>query len=307
MKKFTIILVIATFNFDLLTLNCIAQPNGDFEDWGITANYERPDSWQTLNILSLFSPPNPLSAFKATGVDKHSGNYALKIKTIYINNNPAPQQIPDTLGYVFTGKVILSPPSIRFGIAYTGRPQTLEFWAKYFPVGDDLGGAVIILRKWNGISSDTIAEGNIKITDTVAAYTLFQSDLTYRSVESPDTLIIVLASSYKQSKARVGSVIYIDDVALTGWVGINEPQNCISEKIKIFPNPAKEEVTILSLTEEADNIRLIDVSGKTVFFNTIQNQRISINTTGFAEGIYLCEIRNKKNKILTTGKFNIVK
>ncbi len=43
MKKHTIISVIATFNFALLTLNCIAQPNGGFENWSSQLNYENPD------------------------------------------------------------------------------------------------------------------------------------------------------------------------------------------------------------------------------------------------------------------------
>ena len=138
MKKFIIIVTILTFNFQLFTLNCYAQQNGGFENWTTVVNYERPNNWENLNMLSLFSPPNPLSAFKATGVDKHSGNYALKIKSVYLNNNPSPNAIPDTIGFVFTGKVILSPPSLKLGVPYTGRPEKLEFGSKYVPVGGDI-------------------------------------------------------------------------------------------------------------------------------------------------------------------------
>ncbi len=114
-----------------------------------------------MNFLSAFT--NPVSAFKATGVDKHSGNYALKLKTVYLNNNPAPNALHDSIGYVFTGKVVISPPSLKLGVPYTGRPEKLEFWAKYLPTDtNDMGGVSTTLLKWNGTSSDTIAFGDQK-------------------------------------------------------------------------------------------------------------------------------------------------
>ena len=299
-KVLSTVLILAS-----LILNVFSQPNGGFENWSTVLNYQTPDGWQTLNFLSIFSPPNPLSAFKATGVDKHSGNYALKLKTIFVNNNPAPGSINDTIGYVFTGKVIVSPPSLKLGIPYVGRPEKLEFWAKYLPVGIDLAGVYVALLKWNGTSTDTIAYGDI-IIDSTAIYTLFQIDLNYQSTSLPDTVIIGFASSYKESKARVGSMFYLDDVALTGWVGIDE-KNIYSDKVKLFPNPATDEINIFATIDEADNIQIIDVSGKLMGNYKIQNYNANINTGLFAEGVFFYEIRNNKNISLTKGKFYVIK
>ena len=281
-----------------------AQPNGGFENWSTTFGVLNPDSWQTLNFLSFYSP-NPISAFKVSGVDKHSGNYALKLQTIFISNNPAPNMLPDTVGGIFFGKVIPSPLSIKLGIPYTGRPQSLEFWAKYNPVGNDFAGAFVTLQKWNGTGHDTIAYGEIQIHTTLS-YTLFQFNLDYQSTESPDTVIIGISSSYKASAARVGSTLYIDDVALTGWVGIDEHNN-YADKVKVFPNPAKEYITINAQIDEADNMQVIDVSGKSTGVYKIQNYSANIDTGVFAEGIYFYQIRDKKNKVLTNGKFNVTK
>ncbi|MCE9540389.1 MAG: PCMD domain-containing protein, partial [Bacteroidetes bacterium] len=203
MKKTMITFVFLT----LLILNAVSQPNGGFENWISEYNYQTPENWQTLNFLSMFS--NPLSAFKATGVDKHSGNSALKLKTIFLNNNPVPGVINDTIGYIFTGKVNVSPPSLKLGIPYVGRPEKLEFWAKYIPVGTDLAAVTIILQKWNGAATDTIARVDI-IIDSTIIYTLFQADLIYQSTEMPDTHIIGFSPSSKKSIARVGSTLYID-------------------------------------------------------------------------------------------------
>ncbi|MDP1745728.1 MAG: T9SS type A sorting domain-containing protein [Bacteroidota bacterium] len=305
MKKTVIIFCFITLNFALLTLNCFSQTNGGFENWVTEFNYQTPDNWQTLNFLSIFTPPNPISAFKATGIDKHSGNSALKLKTIFVNNNPVPGAINDTIGYVFTGKINISPPSLKLGVPYVGRPEKLEFWAKYLPVGMDLGAVTVILQKWNGATTDTIARTDI-IIDSTIIYTLFQADLIYQSTEVPDTLIIGFSPSYKKSIARVGSTLYLDDVALTGWVGIDE-QNIYSDKVKVFPNPASDEININATFDEADNIQIIDVSGKLMGNYKIQNYNANINTGLFAEGIYFYEIRDRKNEPLTKGKFNVVK
>ncbi len=303
MKKIVIIFVFFTLNFALLTFNSFAQPNGGFENWSNVNGYQDPDNWQTLNFLSLFS--NPISAFKATGIDKHSGNYALKIKSIYLNNNPVSQAIPDTIGNVFTGKIIQSPPSIKLGIPYTGRPEKLEFWSKYIPVGADRGEVSIRLQKWSGTSSDTIAYGSI-IVDNNSSYSLSQINLDYYSTALPDTVVITFASSYRTSEARVGSTLFIDDVAFTGWVGIDQPvQN--TDKVKIFPNPARNNLSINVYIEEAENIQVLDALGKVAGVCKIQNYNASINTGTLAEGNYFFEIRDKQNRTLTKGKFNVIK
>jgi hypothetical protein len=302
MKKIAVIFVILVSGI----LSCFAQPNGGFENWSTVFNFQTPDNWQTLNFLSMFSPPNPISAFKATGIDKHSGNYALKLKTIFLNNNPLPNTVSDSIGYVFTGKVTLSPPSLKLGIPYVGRPENLDFWAKYIPVGADIGGVSVSLQKWNGTSSDTIAYGTIKLDSTVLSYTFFQIGLDYYSTGMPDTVIMGFTSSYKNTIARVGSTLYLDDVALTGWVGIDE-QNLYTDKVKLYPNPATDAINIKADIDEADNVQLIDVSGKLMGNYKIQNYNANINTGLFAEGIYFYEIRDNKNKPFTKGKFNVVK
>ncbi len=306
MKKYTIILVIATLNFELLSLNCFAQPNAGFENWTTQTGYETPDHWQTLNFLSVTLPPNPLSVSKATGIDKHSGNYALKLKTIYINNNPYPAVFDDTMSFCFTGKINFSPPSITYGFPYTGRPEKMEFWSKYLPVGADTGGARVILRKWNGIDHDTIAIAETVINQTLT-YSLFQLDFTYYSTAMPDSAAILFGSSKRSRDARVGSTLYLDDVAFTGWVGIDDQKVTKTNKVKIYPNPVTDNLKIRTQIEEAENISIVDVSGKLIGVYKIKNHATDINVSDFPAGVYFYEMVDKKNKILSKDKFDVIK
>ncbi|MES2139318.1 MAG: T9SS type A sorting domain-containing protein [Bacteroidota bacterium] len=301
MKKSIIIFGILGFTI----LCCKAQPNGGFENWSTSFNSQSPDGWQTLNFLGVFNPPNPTSAFKATGVDKHSGNAALKIKTIFVNNNPSPGGIDDTVGLVFTGKINLAPPSFKYGFPYVGRPQKLEFWCKYLPVGNDTGGARIVMRKWNGSGNDTIATGETQITTTIA-YTLFKVDLIYFSTELPDSASIIFGSSESARHARVGSTIYVDDVALTGYVGINQ-YDLYAGKVKAFPNPAKDELNIIAEIDDANNVKIMDALGKFIGVYKIQNNKVVINISPFPPGIYFYDVCDKNDKTLTKGKFNILR
>lgn len=281
-----------------------SQPNGGFENWSTVYTLQEPDNWQTLNFVSL-NPPNPLSAFKATGIDKHSGNYALKLKTVYFDNNPFPSEIGDSTGAVFTGKITLSPFAYKYGFPYTDRPEKLEFWSKYSPVGGDTAGALVILKKWNGIESDTIAIGGVNINAT-SGYSPFQVDLVYYSDELPDTAVIGFASSKIPLIARLNSTLYVDDVIFTGWVGVNQYDKN-AELVKIFPNPASDNVNILSSMEASDNIQVSDVTGKIVGNYKIRNCEVNINTGAFAVGIYIYEIRNNANRMLCKGKFNVIR
>lgn len=297
--------IICIFSLLFVAMCCRAQPNSDFEHWSSVYGSLTPDGWQTLNFLTMTSPPNPRSVFRASGVDAHSGTYAMKLTTIYVSTNPIPQFVDDTMGAAFTGKVNISSGTYNYGFPYSDRPQRLEFWAKYLPVGNDSAGVRIILRKWNGVKTDTIAEGELVFLEKLN-YTLFKADLTYFSNAVPDTGIIFFASSRHSSLARVNSTLYVDDIVFTGSVGI-ENQNFLTDKVKVYPNPAKDNLTIQVEIKEADNIEITDISGKIIGIYKIESTKLNVNTALYMQGTYFYAVRDQKNRIVTKGKFNVVK
>lgn len=282
-----------------------AQPNGGFENWITEFSYETPEDWQTMNVLSLTTPPNPLSAFKASGIDKYSGFYGLKIQSVHVVNNPAPGGIADTLGVVFKGKITISPISFKPGFSYSARPEKLQFYSKYNPVGDDTAQVWVVLKKWNGVSADTIATGLLEIAAT-PIFGLFEIPLIYQSdSQYPDTADIAFFSSRDNFTARVGSTLFVDDVLFTGWVGTDE-YTYNQENIKLYPNPVKNELNIY-FSSRMDNTTAIiyDCSGKKVETHFVDFNTTKMDLSGLLSGFYFLELR-KNNLPVYREKLQVI-
>lgn len=294
-----------TYIFIFFCLFSFSQPNGGFEDWESEYGGESPIGWQTLNFLSIAG--NPISSFKVGGLDKFSGNYSLKIKSVFLNTNPLPAVLDDTMGGVFTGEINVSPAYYKYGFAYSGRPEFLEFWYKYFPVGNDFGTCIVLLTKWNGVKRDTISE-----TDTSVYYNpnyqKVQLKLNYNSDEVSDTAVIFFGSSKDNDFARVGSTIFVDEVAFAGWVGVDELVQNKKNDIRLFPNPAKNKINILVKTKINDaTFQIINSSGTIIDSQKLDVLNTEINTEIYPSGIYFYRILDEKKNVIDKGKFTIVK
>jgi hypothetical protein len=78
--------------------------------------------------------------------------------------------------------------------------------------------------------------------------------------------------------------------------------------LKVFPNPAKDIITVdvyASLGKTMNNavISIVDVNGNIVFKEKLQQQNMfNINTTAFASGVYFISIRSK-DELVARSKF----
>ena len=80
---------------------------------------------------------------------------------------------------------------------------------------------------------------------------------------------------------------------------INTPKN---ENTKIYPNPFSDNIFVTTFNGE--NIEIIDISGRIVYYSELSNGINEISTGHFLKGIYFAKIRNKDDSIQT---FKIVK
>lgn len=89
-------------------------------------------------------------------------------------------------------------------------------------------------------------------------------------------------------------------------VGIKEAQNTKIE-LSVFPNPATNFVNFSTSSLEATKIIAIDLTGKTITTEVMEMGKAKLNTSNLAGGVYMYQVVDKDNQVLTTGKFNINK
>jgi hypothetical protein len=308
-----------TFFISGALISSYAQaPTWDFETWTGTGASIEPSGWLSENAVVL--PPlynNVQSVFQATGADTHSGTYAMKIVTVALVSNPDPATIPDPMGAAWPGKINYSPLSLKDGLQFTGRPATVDFWYKYAPTGSDSASCLVILSKWN-TSRDTIATGGWVLKTAVSSYALSTMNLVYNPAFStmlPDTMRIYFSATcwFPISCGKVGSTLWVDDIAFNGWNGVNENPNAIG--VTLFPNPASDFATIsVDALNEAYSATAYDATGRIVSTiplssstNGMNRRSGIINTSGLASGFYSYTINDNNGNPLRSGKFSVVK
>ncbi len=112
-------------------------------------------------------------------------------------------------------------------------------------------------------------------------------------------------SSIKKLKSRAAilSQIYanngIDDgctpKALTGIVS-----NYIAQQsLEVFPNPAGEYITVKYNIDQISDLIIYDITGKIIYKNILKPlSETIVNTSSFAQGIYMIAVGNKNMKLL---------
>lgn len=293
-------------------------PTFDFESWTGTGPGIEPTGWVSGNAITSFPFSNPQSVFQeSTAANVHSGTYSMKLVTVTLSNNPDPTTIPNPMGAAFPGIVSISPLGLVDGFAYASRPADCQFWYKYSPVGADSASAYIVLTKWNSPKRDTIAAGGWVLKTAATTYTQATLNLIYdpafNSMVSDTIHLYFTATCYSTlTCGTAGSTLWVDDISLNGWNGINEYPG--SEGVSVYPNPANEFVTISLDAADAVSLNAYDATGRIIssvpFYqatNGMNKKTGTITTSALAAGIYSYSILDKNGSFLRSGKFSVVR
>lgn len=295
------------------------QPTWDFESWTGSGASIEPTGWISGNAITGFPFNNPQSVFQETTAGKvHGGTYSMKLVTVDLSNNPDPSTIPDPMGAVFPGQISISPLGLKDGFAYAGRPNSVEFWYQYAPVGGDSASAFVLLSKWNSTTNmrDTVAVGGTVIKTAANSYVQGSFTLLYLSATLiPDSMRIYFTSTCYTSLTcgTAGSTLWVDDITFTGWNGVNE--NISSAGITVYPNPASDMVQIsVDALKEAHGVNVYDAMGKMVCCvhlsdagNGMNRKVGKIDATHLAAGVYSYSVTDKSGNMLRAGSFNVAR
>ncbi len=171
-------------------------------------------------------------------------------------------------------------------------------------MANDTSFVGLTLTRWDNVNNVQIPVGEMtyQITAIQNAYTLVDATITYSDPGAPDTLTMIAISSNTVTNIP-GSVLYLDDISFEmAGVGIYEADTYVSS---IYPNPVKEELSVLLEGTTATSIEILDISGRIVDEIELKETN-TLNVSHLNSGAYLYNLKNK-GVIVSKGKFNVTK
>lgn len=259
----------------VLFLGAYAQvPNGGFENW----TNGNPDSWYTSNYPGVVTPITQTS-------DAHGGSSALKGEAVSVSS------------YVFSPFIYSSYSPSGKGFAVSQRYTQLDGYYKFSPQGNDKFWAELFM--WKG---DNIIGSGVAHLGPASSYTSFNVPVSYYTSDTPDSCNIWLAiyQDSSSSSATAGSVIYIDDISLSGVAtGVKDLNKVISFQLKQnYPNPFNPSTNIAYSLPNGGFVRLniYNVNGSLV--NTLVSENKSAG-----EHFSVWDGKNKDGTYVSSGVY----
>jgi len=299
MKKIT------TITFLLLMVSVAKSqniPNPSFETWQNYSLGETPTSWNTSDSV-IFANGFGHSAVKEVTDHCHL-NFAIKLISCGFLNIAAPGVATNG---VISGTV--SSYTITGGSPDTARSKAFNGCFEYNPTaGTDRGVISAFLFRWNGVTGvrDTIAYTIDSVTST-PTMTTFNNEFTYLDfVNQPDTILILLQSSRGVFDASIGSNLIVDNLTLTGWVGINEAGSPI-KSVKLYPMPANQELNVSMELKQAVSVsyQVMDNNGRLITTGKMKSATENIDISALPAGNYFIMLRDDEGRNLYSDKFTI--
>lgn len=315
MKKILLSISVIAFLDTTMNAQVGTAPDMGFETWHVIAppfaNGEDPNGWASLNALNGLTA-TPTSVTKETATPA-VGTTTAKVTTVRIQGATIPSPYGgtlDTAGILAIGSVaIASPPKINYGFTYSTRSAMLTFKSKSAPMPGDSCFVLAYLTKWNSTlgKRDTIASGKYATGAITTSYATNTITMAYKPAFAtvlPDTQQVFVSSSiYSHNGAKEGSIFWIDDLAWSGWVSTNDIDGIVSN-VSVYPNPSSNFVSI-DCSVNAGAVEVMDISGRKIGTYTMLSNKASIQTSGFANGMYIYQVLDKDNKVLNRGKFEV--
>ncbi len=210
------IYTLAAFSFFLTNL-IFAQapiPNASFETW----NTGEPTAWGTSDgILVGFGLPDPTTAEQDTAAaNVYAGSSSVRLTNKNVTTPFGAQDIPGVVSLGTIGFDLGTFSPTISGYAYTDRPDSVRFAAKYTsgPGGTDTGNVAVTLTKWTPGGRIVIGNIRVPIAD-VSSFTVFTAKITYHSALAPDTLLVQGIATSSQTSV-LESQLWLDDFSFLG-------------------------------------------------------------------------------------------
>lgn len=255
-----------------------ALMNGDFESWQ-TKTYNSPTNWYAQNSNG--------SGFNRT-TDAKAGLYAIELTTYLGDNNGNPVARGGQVSTGYYPNNCNGSCNELGGFPFSNQIDTLAFWYKYVPLGNDSAEVNINFKK-NGVN----IWGTGRNLHAAPSYTLME--IPFNIGQTPDSVMIgIQSSSWRDSLLTfVGSDLKIDEIHFKTQPLTTNIFSLKNEKtISIFPNPANDKIQVQCLGISVQSLEIYNVLGEKVYATSTFKQQIvnEIDLSTFQKGIYFIKI-----------------
>ena len=263
--------------------------NAGFENWTTAGNgTSTADNWSSWEKAI----GAPLGLATKDTADKKEGLASVKIKTDSIQAGPSKRLIP---GFVHYGSVSYAPPApLQFvESAFAFKPDTIFFWYKYAPAGND---TALINLTASG-PSGTLLNGGFLLTSTAGLWLQTYAVLTPNYAAGSVDSFSVMFSSSKGGGVQ-GSVLHVDGVRFgyKATTAINTVADNI--RLELFPNPVSDVLTIVADTDTKDlTFELLDVTGKVIASKALNGAKNTLDCSEFQTGSYFYRVVNASGTV----------
>jgi hypothetical protein len=254
--------------------------NQGFESWTNMGNYEVPDQWGTMNNAT-----SHLNVYTVTKWYPGSpGAYFMKITSKMYGSNVMN-------GIAVYGKLDSTNLQPLSGYPFTLRPENFTGQWQHMIWGTSQGSLCATLTRWNSSTSqrDTIAMAYHELVGMAMGWEAFTLPFVYQSTADPDSCMIVLKAS--GDDPELNDYLWVDDLAFSGYVGIEEKAN--EPELIVYPVPASDKISvqISSTTAQQTTITLSDPGGRIILTKEEKiapgENTLTISLSGIASGIYI--------------------
>jgi hypothetical protein len=300
MKKNLFVIITFISFFPQLMAQQIENPGFEFwEEVGLGSEIIEPVDWSTVKTSDdpTISGLAPITWERST--DAHTGQYSVRLhntSTLGIpvsgtmSNGQYHPNLNTELAWVFTNTT-----DPRWNMPYNSRPDSIAFWVKFFPVGNDtlqfqallhVEEATLPPKPENLVNQ--VAYTRADIGETIENWTRVALAFEYYDNRTPEYILIIITSG-NGTTPNVGSYAFYDDIEIIddGQAIHENPLN----KVNIFVSA--NTLYISNLSEDfmqSTTITLYDPIGRLVWQNKIHSDKISLEPTLNLSGLYIAKI-----------------
>jgi hypothetical protein len=268
-------------------------PNGDFENWTGSGNYQDPVSWSTPN--STTASLSTYTVTKETTI-KQSGTASAKVQTKSVLGFKIPGLM--TLG-TFSINLVTMEAKIEGGTPFTGRPNALTGYLQYEPKLGDEGFIGVLLLKQNGTAWDTIGSGSYSTTSTLLTWTPFTVNIDYSHPDNPTHLNIIILSS-DQNNPQPNSTLYIDNLQFQYPIGLSD--QTADQAPEMYASNGRIFIQNLPESWGETYVDVFSLDGKLVFRDAITQGELMYSAPlpeSAPSGLYIVRVRSTNGNVVT--------